>query len=140
MIEQQLGQVVRLDQVHGRDDLEGHPGVVAHSFARPGDACRWLHVTLNVIEQNGGIDRHYHEGVDADHAYYVIEGELLAWIGDQEFRVGPDSLMIFPTAAVHGFKVVSPSGAKVLRLGAAAGGVTSGGSVFVDSDSAKTAQ
>jgi quercetin dioxygenase-like cupin family protein len=131
MIEQQPGQIVRLADVRGRDDLEGHPGVNAHSFARPGAGCRWLHVTLNVIEQNGGIERHYHEGVDADHAYYVIEGELLAWIGEQEYRVGPDSLMIFPCATVHGFKVVSPGGAKVLRLGAADNGVTSGGSVFV---------
>ena len=131
MIEQQSGQVVRLADVRGRDDLEGHPGVNAHSFARPGVGCRWLHVTLNVIETHGGIERHYHEGLDADHAYYVIEGELLAWIGDQEHRVGPDSLIIFPCATVHGFKVVSPGGAKVLRLGAADNGATSGGSVFV---------
>jgi mannose-6-phosphate isomerase-like protein (cupin superfamily) len=131
MTEQQSGQVVRLADVRGRDDLEGHPGISAHSFVRPGAGCRWLHVTLNVIEEHGGIERHYHEGVDADHAYYVIEGEVLAWIGDQEYRVGPDSLMIFPCATVHGFQVVSPGGAKVLRLGAADNGITSGGSVFV---------
>src|ERR687886_24927 len=131
MIEQQQGHVVSRADLSGRDNLEGHPGVVAYSFARPGQNCRWLLVTLDVIAENGGIEPHYHEGVDFDHAYYVIEGEVIARVGDQEYRVGPDSLMVFPCATVHGFKVVSPGGAKILRLGASDTGVASGGNTYL---------
>ena len=134
MIEQQEGSIVRLSDLQGRDDLEGHPGVVAYNFARPGANCRWLLVTLDVIEENGGIEPHYHAGVDFDHAYYVIEGEVIATVGDKQQRVGPDSLMIFPCATVHGFKVVSPGGAKILRLGASDTGVASGGNTYLSNE------
>jgi quercetin dioxygenase-like cupin family protein len=134
MIEQQEGSIVRLSDLQGRDDLEGHPGVVAYNFARPGANCRWLLVTLDVIEENGGIEPHYHAGVDFDHAYYVIEGEVIATVGDKQQRVGPDSLMTFPCATVHGFKVVSPGGAKILRLGASDTGVASGGNTYLSNE------
>ena len=81
-------------------------------FARPGTNSRWLHVTLNEIEEGGGIEPHYHAGVEFDHAYYVIEGEVIARVGDHEERIGPDSLMLFPCQEVHGFRVVSPGGAE----------------------------
>ena len=131
MLDQQQGHVVRLSDLQGRDDLEGHPGIVAYNFARPGGNCRWLLVTLDVIEENGAIEPHYHEGVDFDHAYYVMEGEVIARVGDEEYRAGPDSLLLFPCGTVHGFKVVSPGGAKVLRLGASDTGVASGGNTYL---------
>ena len=131
MIDQQQGHVVKLSDLKGRDNLEGHPGIVAYNFARPGANCRWLLVTLDVIEEGGAIEPHYHEGADFDHAYYVIEGEVIAWVGEQEYRVGPDSLMLFPCQTIHGFKAVSPGGARILRLGASDCGVATGGSVFV---------
>ncbi len=101
------------------------------SSPTPTGRGRWLLVTLDVIDENGGIEPHYHEGVDFDHAYYVVEGEVIARVGDQESRVGPDSLMVFPCATVHGFKVVSPGGAKILRLGASDSGVASGGNRYL---------
>lgn len=131
MIDQKPGHVVSLADLKGRDDLKGHPGVVAYSFATPGQNCRWLLVTLDVIEENGGIEPHFHAGVDFDHAYYVMEGEVMARVGDEEYRVGPDSLMIFPCATVHGFKVISPGGAKILRLGASDSGTASGGNTYL---------
>ncbi len=129
--EDQQGFVVSLADLKGRDDLEGHPGVTAYNFARPGTNCRWLLVTLDVIEPGGAIEPHYHQGADFDHAYYVIDGEVIATVGDREYRVGPHSLMIFPCQTVHGFKVVSPGGAHVLRLGASDTGVVSGGNTYL---------
>ena len=126
------GAVIRVDDVVARTGLAGHPGCAAHQLLRPpSDLSRWLHVTYDDFEQGGAIDPHFHEGLDADHAYYVIEGEVRARIGDEYFDVGPRSLMIFPCEMVHGFSVTSPGGAKILRLGAAPDGRTSGGSVFV---------
>ena len=133
MIEQQ-GHIISLSEVPGRQGLTGHPGVTAYTFARPGVNSRWLLTTLDVVEEGGGIEPYYHEGMDFDHAYYVIEGEVLAKVGDQEYRVGRDSLMLFPCAVVHGFKAVSPGGARILRLGASDTGVATGGSVYLDGD------
>lgn len=126
------GGVVRAVDVAPELGLAGHPGTAAHRLLRPGTPLsRWLHVTLNVIEAGGGIDDHYHEGVEADHAYFVVSGTVRARIGDRRYDVGADEMMVFPCDAVHGFVVTSPEGARILRLGAAPDGRTSGGSVFV---------
>jgi mannose-6-phosphate isomerase-like protein (cupin superfamily) len=127
------GGVLRAADVVPRTDLAGHPGTAAHKLLVPGtDLSRWLHLTYNVIEAGGGIDPHHHEGIDADHAYFVIAGRVHAWIDDEEFDVGPEELIVFPCSSVHGFRVTSPEGARLLRLGAAPDGRTSGGSVFVE--------
>jgi len=126
------GAVICVDDIQPDTGLDGHPGCAAYRMlAPPQDLSRWLHVTYDAFEPGGAIEPHYHEGLEADHAYYLIEGEVRARIGDEEFDVGPRSLMIFPCEVVHGFSVVSPGGATVLRLGAAADGRASGGSVFV---------
>ncbi|TDE07455.1 cupin domain-containing protein [Jiangella asiatica] len=127
------GGVVRAADVAPATDLAGHPRTAAHRLLRPGTPrSRWLHVTLDVIEFGGGIDPHRHDGVDADHAYFVISGTVRARIGVDYVDAGPDDLLVFPCDVVHGFTVTSRDGAKVLRLGAAADGRTSGNSVFVD--------
>ena len=50
-------------------DVEGHGGMTIYRFARPGTNSRWLHLTLNEIEEGGGIEPHYHVGVEFDHAF-----------------------------------------------------------------------
>ncbi len=125
------GYVISLSEISGRQGLAGHPGVTAYSFARPDRNSRWLLVTLDVVEEGGGIDLHYHDGMDFDHAYYVIDGEVVASIGDRQYRIGSDSLMFFPCGVAHGFKVVSAGGARILRLGASPDGVATGNSVWM---------
>lgn len=125
------GGVIRRDDLEAHAGLDGHPGLTAYRFVRPpSEWSRWLLVTLDVVDEGGGIDPHVHEGLDADHAYYVIEGLVVATIGDERHDVGADSLMVFPCDMLHGFRVTSPGGARILRLGAAADGRASGGSVF----------
>lgn len=68
MIEQRQGPIVRAAEVAGRTGLVGHPGVTAYTLARPGLNSRWLLATLDVVECGGGIEPHYHEGMDFDHA------------------------------------------------------------------------
>lgn len=128
------GAVLSLADTAVRTGLEGHPGLVAHRFVRPPtELSRWLLVTLDVVDEaGGGIDLHYHDGLVADHAYYMIEGTAIATIGADEFEVGPDSLIVFPCQTVHGLRVTSEGGAKFLRLGASPDGTASGSSVFVE--------
>ncbi len=127
------GGVIRMAEVAPTLGLEGHPGTAAYRLMRPGtEQSRWLHVTYNVIEPGGGIDPHYHAGIDADHAYFVISGTARACIGQEEFDVGPGDMMVFDCSTVHGFTVTGDETAHVLRLGASGDGRTTGGSVFVD--------
>jgi len=88
--------IIRKSDIEARRDVEGHGSMTIYSFARPGTNSRWLHVTLNEIEEGGGIEPHYHEGVEFDHAYYVLEGEVIARVGDHEERIGSDSLICSP--------------------------------------------
>jgi len=127
--------VVNLEDTTARSDLKGHPGVTAHRFVSgPDNGTRWLLLTLNKIEPGGGIDPHYHEDLTADHAYFLIDGDVVARIGDEEHVVRPQGLMVFQSDIVHGFRVVGDQPATVLRLGAAPDGVATGRSVFVDDD------
>ncbi|HVR32649.1 MAG TPA: cupin domain-containing protein, partial [Acidimicrobiia bacterium] len=122
-----------LDDTTGRQALEGHPGITAHRFVSgPDQGTRWLLVTLNLIAPGGGIDPHYHEGLTADHAYFLIDGRAIARIGDEEHEVNPNGLMVFRSDVVHGFRIVGTEPARVLRLGAAPDGIATGGSVFLD--------
>jgi mannose-6-phosphate isomerase-like protein (cupin superfamily) len=123
--------IIRKSDLEPHSGIEGHGSMTIYRFARPGLNSRWLHLTLNEIEEGGGIEPHYHEGREFDHAYYVVEGEVIARVGDHEERIGPDSLMLFPCQEVHGFRVVSQGGAKILRLGASDSGQTSGGNIYV---------
>lgn len=128
-------RIVNLEHTLPRENLEGHPGVTAHRFVSgPDYGTRWLLVTLNLIEPGGGIDPHYHEGLNADHAYFLVDGHVVARIGDEEHEVRPNGLMVFRSDVVHGFRVVGDEPARVLRLGAAPDGIATGGSVFVDPD------
>jgi glyoxylate utilization-related uncharacterized protein len=132
--------IVKIEDLAPHRDLPGHPGLAAYRYVRPPEALsRWLLVTLDVVEQGGGIEPHYHEGLEADHAYFVIEGTVTATIGSESFEAGPDTLLVFPCQTVHGLTVTSAGGARLLRLGASPNGRASGGSVFVGADRQVTA-
>lgn len=125
-------RVINFEETVGREGLKGHPGITAHRFvAGPDGGTRWILITLNVVEEGGGIAAHYHEGLTADHAYYVVKGTAMARIGDEEFEVRENGLMVFRSDIVHGFHMTSPGGGLVLRLGAAPDGHATGGSVYV---------
>lgn len=128
-------RIVGFEETEPRTGLEGHPGVTAHRYVSgPDRGTRWMLVTLNVIEPGGGIDPHYHEGMTADHAYFLIDGRAVARIGDEEHEVLPNGLMVFRADVVHGFRIVGNEPARVLRLGAAPDGIATGGSVFVGTE------
>lgn len=128
-------RIVNFEDTVARENLEGHPGITAHRFVSgPDGGTRWLLVTLDLIEPGGGIDPHYHEGLTADHAYFLMDGRVVARIGHEEHEVRPNGLMVFRSDVIHGFRVVGDTPARVLRLGAAPDGVATGGSVFIDDD------
>lgn len=113
-------------------DMKGHYGIKAWDIIRPGEnGSMCLLMLLDEFETGGGIEPHFHEIAPCDHAYYVISGEILATVGDKEEIVGPDTLIYCTTDVIHSLKNVGQTPAKLLRIGAAADGVSSGKSVFI---------
>jgi quercetin dioxygenase-like cupin family protein len=59
---------------------------------------------LEAVEPPGfGPPMHTHE--DAGEAFYVLEGEYLIFLDDQEFRCPAGSFVYIPAGRVHGFRV-----------------------------------
>jgi quercetin dioxygenase-like cupin family protein len=61
---------------------------------------------LEAAEPPGfGPPMHTHE--DAGEAFYVLEGEYLIFMADQEYRCPAGSFVFIPAGVVHGFRVGS---------------------------------
>ncbi|MFC1952479.1 cupin domain-containing protein [Chloroflexota bacterium] len=115
-------------------DLKGHAGMNAYELIRPGkNGSLYLRLVMDEVEPGGKIEPHYHDLNPAcDHGYYVISGEILACVGNKTEVVGPDTLIYCQSDVIHSIENVGKSPAKLLRLGAAADGNSSGKSVFIN--------
>ncbi len=127
------GLISKAKDNEARTDMEGHLKLIAYPVIHPGEnGSMYLLMVLNEVEPGGEILPHYHRITPpCDHAYYVISGDIMATFADREERVGPDTLIYCTTDVIHGLKNVGDTPAKLLRIGAAANGVSSGGSVFL---------
>jgi len=47
-----------------RKENQTFAAMTIYRFARPGTNSRWLHVTLNEVEEGGAIEPHYHAGAE----------------------------------------------------------------------------
>jgi len=61
-----------------------------------------------------GPPLHLHR--DAAESFYVLEGEYIVYINDQQYLAGPGSFVYVPANTPHTFKVVSASAGKKLNL------------------------
>lgn len=67
---------------------------------------------LEATEPPGfGPPMHTHE--DAGEAFYVLEGEYLIFVEEQEFRCPAGSFVFIPAGQVHGFRVGDVSSRKL---------------------------
>ncbi len=126
------GFIRKCSGIEARSGIAGHPGLKAFTFVKPGDEGS-LHtaVTLDYIEPGGGIDSHYHTDCKLfDHIYYVISGQILARLGDEEEIIGADSMIYCPSNVAHSIKNVGKKTSKIMRIAAAANGDTLGKLVY----------
>ncbi|MFC1899536.1 cupin domain-containing protein [Chloroflexota bacterium] len=114
-------------------DLKGHAGMNAYELICPGNnGSLYLKLILDEIVPGGKIEPHYHDLEPAcDHGYYIISGKILACVGNKTEIVGPDTLIYCQSDVIHSIENVGKNTAKLLRLGAAADGNSSGKSIFV---------
>ena len=119
VLTEKVGGFARLNEAQALAGTQGHPGMVAYAFLRHGQGSRWLDMTLDRIEAGGRFEPRYHAKADFDHAHHATRRDVIASIGDQGYRLGPNSLVYF-LAIVLGLRDVGRTGACVLRLGGAA--------------------
>lgn len=62
----------------------------------------------------GGAPWHVH--TREDEYFYVVEGEITVWCGDQIFNAGPRSFVFLPRGVPHAWDVKSPGKATVLMM------------------------
>jgi quercetin dioxygenase-like cupin family protein len=126
------GLFSKASEITPRDDLKGHIGLKAYDLVNPGpNGSIQLKVILDEIVPGGKIESHYHRMTPVqDHAYYVISGEILATIGSRTEKVGPDTLLYFPSDEVHEIVNVGQSVAKVLLIGTSRSDGSGPGAVY----------
>jgi len=76
------------------------------TYKTTGDQSNGLLALAEVRAPRGtGSPKHRHR--DEDEAWYVIEGELTFWLGDERHTAGPGSFVFGPRGIDHRFEVDS---------------------------------
>jgi mannose-6-phosphate isomerase-like protein (cupin superfamily) len=74
-----------------------------------------------LFEESDPVDTPLHVHEREDELFYVIEGEHIFQVGDEEFRIGPGGLVFAPRGVPHAQRRAVPRTGRVLVLTAPAG-------------------
>jgi mannose-6-phosphate isomerase-like protein (cupin superfamily) len=74
-----------------------------------------------IFEENEPVDTSLHVHENEDELFYVLEGEHVFRVGDQEFRAGPGGLVFAPRGVPHAQRRVVPRTGRILVLASPAG-------------------
>jgi mannose-6-phosphate isomerase-like protein (cupin superfamily) len=64
------------------------------------------------------VPRHIHH--DEDEAWYVLDGDVTVYCGEEQFRAGPGAWVFAPKGIPHAFRL-GPEGGRLLTMTAPAG-------------------
>ena len=70
---------------------------------------------------NEPVDTRLHVHENEDELFYVLEGEHVFQVGDQEFQAGPGGLVFAPRGVPHAQRRVVPRTGRILVLASPAG-------------------
>lgn len=76
---------------------------------------------FTIFEENEPADTRLHVHEHEDEVFYVLEGEHVFQVGDQEFRAGPGGLVFAPRGVPHAQRRVRPRTGRILVLASPAG-------------------
>ena len=76
---------------------------------------------FTIFEENEPEDTRLHVHENEDELFYVLEGEHVFQVGDQEFRAGPGGLVFAPRGVPHAQRRVVPRTGRILVLASPAG-------------------
>jgi quercetin dioxygenase-like cupin family protein len=108
-----------------------------YALAREEGQAVWFLGTLVIVkatdEQTGGafglIDNvlpvgfssPYHVHRNEDESFYVVEGEMTFYVGEERVKAGPGAWLYGPREIPHGFEVEGTAPARILLLNTPAG-------------------
>jgi quercetin dioxygenase-like cupin family protein len=108
-----------------------------YALAREEGQAVWFLGTLVIVkatdEQTGGafglIDNvlpagfssPYHVHRNEDESFYVVEGEMIFYVGEERVKAGPGAWLYGPREIPHGFEVEGTAPARILLLNTPAG-------------------
>jgi mannose-6-phosphate isomerase-like protein (cupin superfamily) len=97
---------------------QGHRIGNVEFLARTVDTPRF---TFGIIDIKPGreVEAHIHEG--EDDAFYILEGELTFFFGDEEATAGPGTFVLAPAGLEHGFRNETAEPVRMLNIHAPAG-------------------
>jgi mannose-6-phosphate isomerase-like protein (cupin superfamily) len=76
---------------------------------------------FTLFQENEPVDTPLHVHEHEDELFYVLEGEHVFQVGEEEFRVGPGGLVFAPRGVPHAQRRAVPRTGRILVLTAPAG-------------------
>ena len=83
------------------------------------DSPRFNLSVITMAPEREGPEIHTHE--DEDDAFYVLEGEIVFVLGEDEVRAGPGTFVLVPPGVLHTFANRTAEPARMLNIHAPAG-------------------
>jgi mannose-6-phosphate isomerase-like protein (cupin superfamily) len=80
---------------------EGHRLGNVEFLARTSDTPRF---NFGIIEIDAGRELEAHVHKEEDDAFYIIEGEMTFFFGDEEVAAPPGTFVLVPPGVEHGFR------------------------------------
>ena len=98
---------------------EGHGVGNVEFLARTADTPRFNLSIVTIQPRRGGPGEHAH--ATEDDAFYMLEGELVFTVEDEEILAGPGTFVLVPPGLRHDFANRSDAVARFLNVHAPAG-------------------
>jgi mannose-6-phosphate isomerase-like protein (cupin superfamily) len=76
---------------------------------------------FTIFEESEPVDTPLHVHENEDELFYVLEGEHVFQVGDQEFRAGPGGLVFAPRGVPHAQRRALPRTGRILVITSPAG-------------------
>ena len=97
---------------------EGHHVANVEFLARTADTPRF-NFSIITKQPGDGPPLHVHPG--EDDAFYILEGEIVMIVEDEEIVVGPGTFVLVPPGVAHTFANRTRAAARIVNVHAPAG-------------------
>ena len=98
---------------------EGHRVGNVEFLARSAHTPRFNLAVITIQPHAGGPPEHLHEA--EDDAFYILEGEVVVIVEEEEITVGPGTFVLVPPGVAHTFANRAAAVARIVNVHAPAG-------------------
>src|SRR5215203_2800865 len=79
-----------------------------------GAKCRLARTGGGLLQMPAGFTSPYHMHRNEDESFYVVEGEMTFYVGDERVKAGTGAFVYGPRGVPHGFAVEGTAPARIL--------------------------